>query len=130
MTLQPSPLSAQAGQRSSTLSTIRMSSSPARKVDEQWIISVVDQASTRHAARIAKLLQDQWIETTDDLKSLQVLEVLKALLHKLIVPLGLDSARRQRRFRTAATDRASAYGRCPKETTNSRCDSVTVCDQP
>ena len=51
------------------------SASPARKVDEQWVLNALDPANGRHAGRIAKVLQDRWIETTDELKPLQALEV-------------------------------------------------------
>jgi hypothetical protein len=49
--------------------------SPARTVDVEWVASVLDSTSARHAARIVEIFRDRWIETTDDLKPLQLLEV-------------------------------------------------------
>jgi hypothetical protein len=59
----------------STLSSPAQPDSPVCIVDEEWVASVLDSTSRRYAARIAGMLKDRWIDTTNDLKPLQLLEV-------------------------------------------------------
>ena len=51
-------------------------SSTAHALDEDWIRGVFNQASQRHAPKIAKIFADSpWLDTTADLEPLQDLKV-------------------------------------------------------